>query len=138
MGQALLYFGAVVYAAWAMMRILGSRRVFVVVLIMMLLIPIFYGHVMQHLLRDTFYSAVVLLYFAMLLELLFGPGRRPRFLRATACGLVLGVVWLTREERQSIIPASLLAIGAVLWRERAMAWIAAEVTSRPPWLSPWR
>ena len=119
MGQALLYFGAVFYCARVAMRLVRRRWAFLATLVTLLVIPIFYDHSMLRLLRDTFYTAMVLLYFAALLDTLVVDAHRPRWSQAAAWGLLGGLVWITREEREWIVPATLFAIAMILWTRRA-------------------
>ena len=124
-GQALLYFGAVLYGAHVMMRLLRTQAAFLVTLITLLTIPLFYEQSMQRLLRDTFYTSIVLLYFAALFDTLVVDTRGARWGRAAACGVLGGLVWITREEREWIIPASLVVLVWFLWRRGAEWWARA-------------
>ena len=68
LGQAILYFVACLYFSLVFGRITATKVVFVTIFIALLLLPIGFEASTQRLLRDDFYTALTLFYFAALFK----------------------------------------------------------------------
>jgi hypothetical protein len=109
LSQSLLYFLSSLYFALVVSRITHRASLFGALLLALLVCPIMYEQSMQRLLRDPFYCALALCYFASLLDAFFDPGdSRMRLLKSAIAGLIGGLLWMTREEGVWIVPQRLL------------------------------
>ena len=109
--QLLLYLVAAIYLSHTLTRISSSYLIFVVLYPLLLTVPALYSQELQRLLRDEFYTAIVLLYFSAVLNLLLlGTDTQARWPNAVLAGVLAGILWITREEGAWIVPATLFVI----------------------------
>ncbi|MBV9555665.1 MAG: hypothetical protein JO254_01165, partial [Pseudolabrys sp.] len=107
----------VIHFAFVYTRIRGELATFLVCVISLLTIPVLYSQPMQQVLRDFFYTAITLAYFAALFDLLLDKTFVP-WRKAVWAGALAGLLWLTREEGIWILPASLLIVACAIVRTR--------------------
>jgi hypothetical protein len=117
LGQSAVFFAAVIYFSFVYARTQGGLAAFLVCVISLLTVPVLYSQGLQRLLRDFFYTAITLAYFAALFDLLLDKNFMP-WRKAVLAGVLAGVLWLTREEGIWIVPASLLIVACAIVRTR--------------------
>jgi hypothetical protein len=117
LGQSVVFFAAVIYFSFVYARTRGDLAAFLVCVVSLLTVPVMYTVDMQRLLRDFFYTAITLAYFAALFDLLLDKNFMP-WRKAVLAGTLAGVFWLTREEGIWIVPASLLIVACAIVRTR--------------------
>jgi hypothetical protein len=115
--QALFQALALLAAAWAVLRLTGSRAIAMWAIVILTFYPIGFYPAIERIIRDQIYWAQSLLIFSLFTIMLFAPPRRRTYeiLIASLTGLILGWAWLTREEGIWFLPGlGLLAAGAIL------------------------
>jgi hypothetical protein len=100
---------------WVIERLSSSRALALTTFVLVLWNP---GLLQQRVLREAIYPGQLLLFLAALSYALFCvTGRREAVCSGLIAGVLLGWLWLTREEGAWIIPgAVLLIVGAILTR----------------------
>jgi len=116
-GQSVVFFAAVIYFSFVYARTRGGLAIFLVCVVSLLAVPVLYSEPMQQVLRDFFYTAITLAYFAALFDLLLDKTFMP-WRKAVGAGALAGLLWLTREEGIWILPASLLIVACAIIRTR--------------------
>ena len=101
-GQATLYFLSCLYLSHVVARIAGAKVLFVAIFIALPLLPIGFEASTQRLLRDDFYTAPTLFYFAVVIISIVRHEAPPLFL--VSCTFAIAVV--TRAAMLAIIDAS--------------------------------
>jgi hypothetical protein len=121
LGQGLLMMAAVGYFAFVIWRVTRSVPWSCATYVLVLLTPALFEPL--RVIREFFFSAVLIALFASALHLYFG---RPQRLIGVAAllGLLIATAWLTREEGVTLLPALALLLGAAALQGRNGSWAA--------------